>query len=418
MKETQDSDKTFDCNELNFSNISSSELGNYTIGDNYDVTVIGASIGGTSAALQLAKLGFSVLLIDKTTFPRYIPCGEGLSKIGIEALAPLLSQSIRSESTIEKHLFDLLPHHDFYSYSIRGNCTIVVGGESRKRIRGRGISRYCLDDFLLKVAKAHPLIEVASGLKVLKVTQSRVGIEVFLAGSKVGIRSRFGVIASGKSHRFLAECGFEFIKPKLERIGASAEFKITDSSQALLKMSVFVKPTFEVYCTPVSSNRINISVLATSEAMSSMGRKRGILDLFDRTLGEYGISAQQDTEILGSAPSGARLTTPCVGRLIAVGDALESLDPVGGMGMTQAIVSGRLSAYGISASFKEGTDLKENCLHMRRCLSPLRQTTFAAALVVRTFSRYRSLDPLYKSGLLDFIEERMFKRHIAWGKGI
>jgi geranylgeranyl reductase family protein len=45
----------------------------------YDVTVIGAGPGGSTAARYLAKQGFDVCLIDKDGFPRNKPCGGGFS---------------------------------------------------------------------------------------------------------------------------------------------------------------------------------------------------------------------------------------------------------------------------------------------------------------------------------------------------
>src|SRR5438270_8351528 len=45
----------------------------------YDVAVIGAGPGGSTAAYRLARAGVRVLLIDKATFPRDKPCGGGVT---------------------------------------------------------------------------------------------------------------------------------------------------------------------------------------------------------------------------------------------------------------------------------------------------------------------------------------------------
>ncbi len=45
----------------------------------YDVIVVGAGPAGTTAAYELAKAGLNALILEKEKFPRYKPCGGGLS---------------------------------------------------------------------------------------------------------------------------------------------------------------------------------------------------------------------------------------------------------------------------------------------------------------------------------------------------
>ena len=44
-----------------------------------DCIVIGAGPAGATSAYHLAKQGHSVLLLDKASFPRFKPCGGGVS---------------------------------------------------------------------------------------------------------------------------------------------------------------------------------------------------------------------------------------------------------------------------------------------------------------------------------------------------
>jgi len=49
----------------------------------YDVVVVGGGPAGSSAACTVAKSGLSVLLIDKSEFPRDKCCGDGLTTMAL-----------------------------------------------------------------------------------------------------------------------------------------------------------------------------------------------------------------------------------------------------------------------------------------------------------------------------------------------
>ena len=49
----------------------------------YDVVVVGGGPAGSSAACTLVKNGLSVLLIDKSKFPREKCCGDGLTTMAL-----------------------------------------------------------------------------------------------------------------------------------------------------------------------------------------------------------------------------------------------------------------------------------------------------------------------------------------------
>ncbi|MDQ6658236.1 MAG: geranylgeranyl reductase family protein [Actinomycetota bacterium] len=54
--------------------------------DSADVIVVGAGPAGSTAAIQLARAGVDVLLLEKSTFPREKVCGDGLTPRGVKQL--------------------------------------------------------------------------------------------------------------------------------------------------------------------------------------------------------------------------------------------------------------------------------------------------------------------------------------------
>jgi len=63
----------------------------------WDVVVIGAGPAGAAAAYQLGKAGRSVLLVDKSSFPRYKVCGCCLNRSALQSLDAMgLSRITRS----------------------------------------------------------------------------------------------------------------------------------------------------------------------------------------------------------------------------------------------------------------------------------------------------------------------------------
>src|SRR5438270_10256520 len=54
-----------------------------------DVVVAGAGPAGTSAAITLARLGRTVILVDKARFPRDKCCGDGLTAAALRLLEHL-----------------------------------------------------------------------------------------------------------------------------------------------------------------------------------------------------------------------------------------------------------------------------------------------------------------------------------------
>jgi geranylgeranyl reductase family protein len=144
----------------------------------YDVIIVGGGPSGASAGRRAGKLGLNTLLLEKEEFPRYKPCGGGLSDHAISYLDfELPGEFIEWEITGAKVLFkgQLIEAHKDYRLSVI-------------------VSRYMFDNLLLEKAKETG-IEVHTGEKALCCREMSECIQV--ETNRGTYRAKFAIVAEG-----------------------------------------------------------------------------------------------------------------------------------------------------------------------------------------------------------------------------
>ncbi len=114
----------------------------------FDAVIIGAGPAGSSAAILLARAGWSVALVEKNRFPRRKVCGECVAASNLPLLEELgIGSAFRVGAGAELRQLALL----------RGHSQVVAdlpaGRDSRYRW-GRALGRETLDTLLLEQARA------------------------------------------------------------------------------------------------------------------------------------------------------------------------------------------------------------------------------------------------------------------------
>ena len=148
----------------------------------YDLIIAGAGPAGSSAAREAGKMGLDVLLIDKDRFPRYKPCGGGLSERALSYLDFSLPENIceRSITGARIRFGDrVIDRHKDYRLTVT-------------------LTRSIFDDFLLKKAQEIG-VHVATGKKVLDFREDSEKVEV-RAGDET-YRSKYLIVAAGSQNR-------------------------------------------------------------------------------------------------------------------------------------------------------------------------------------------------------------------------
>ncbi|RXA20513.1 geranylgeranyl reductase family protein [Methanosarcina sp. MSH10X1] len=144
----------------------------------YDVIIIGGGPSGASAGRRAGRLGMKTLLLEKEKFPRYKPCGGGLSEHALSYLDFELPQ-------------------DLIEWEVTG-ANVIFKGQSVKTYKDHRlsvlVSRDKFDNFLLEKAKETG-IDVHTGEKVLCCREMPDCVEV---DTREGTyRARFAIVAEG-----------------------------------------------------------------------------------------------------------------------------------------------------------------------------------------------------------------------------
>lgn len=104
------------------------------------IVIVGAGLAGLTAAIHLSKLGYSIILIEKNSFPKHKVCGEYISNEVLPYLDWLgVNPDILNPTKIDSLLFSTTKGKTI-------NAKLPLGGF--------GISRYAFDLYLFEKAKA------------------------------------------------------------------------------------------------------------------------------------------------------------------------------------------------------------------------------------------------------------------------
>ena len=152
----------------------------------YDVIIIGGGPSGASAGRRAGKLGLNTLLLEKEEFPRYKPCGGGLSEHAISNLDFELPQEIIEwEVTGVKVVFK-----DQFTKVYTDHRMVAI------------VSRKEFDNLLLEKAKETG-IQVNTGEKVLCCREMSDCVEI--KTEKNVYQARFAIVAEG-AHGLVKTC--------------------------------------------------------------------------------------------------------------------------------------------------------------------------------------------------------------------
>ena len=310
----------------------------------WPVVVVGAGPAGSIAALELARLGVEVLLVDKAEFPRYKVCGCCLNPRG---------QAILSRcglASLPRRL-GAVPTTTIRLASVGGRrADLPLAG-------GVSLSRSALDSALVMAAVERGVQFLPGTLARLRAVDGGVRpIALKHGAATVEARASVVVAGDGLGGRLLTrdEKVEEHIAAR-SRIGAGAVIEHLPGSPEFLEHVIYMSCGRFGYVGLVRLEDHRLAIAAAIEprlVKAAGGLGAAAISILEET--GVGIPpAARVAKWRGVPELTRRATAAAAERVLAVGDAAGYVEPFTGEGMSWALTSGAAVAPVVAAAVQQ-----------------------------------------------------------------
>lgn len=289
----------------------------------WDVIVVGAGPAGGSAAIESARRGLQVLLVDAKRFPRSKACGGCLNQASLQLLQDLLDQRpLRWSSAEEISRFELI-------YRGRGNVFATPPGIA--------VDRAELDMQLAnRAVKLGATFAAPATARLQDVDRDARVVELHDNQSSVAMRAKAVVVATGLG----GGCGVKDLTlapARNSRVGVDVIHDRFSANYDPGSIRMAVGRHGYVGLTRIGGDRLHIAAALDREAIRQCGPQQVVQEI----LRESGADPLQlDVDWRGTPPLTAKPRRLAMERVFAVGDAAGYVEPFTGEGIRWALESG------------------------------------------------------------------------------
>jgi geranylgeranyl reductase family protein len=334
--------------------------------------VVGAGPAGAAAAIELARAGTDVVLLDRCAWPRPKTCGDGISPLGIREGAAL---GVRIEGAVR--LGDALVT------TPRG--TSFIGGWPSPTPWGTTVERDELDALLVtRAMEVGVRFLPATSVRSLAVATNGVTASVTDGAGESSVTADVVVLAEGASGGLAAKAGFPPHRSRLVAVRGYAQARSPLPARYGLFYDRFLTPGYG-WIFPVDEFRANVGVCVDPRVLArEHGDARALLGRWlaqgaaPRSI--LGVGAPLEDVRGGIIPSGRRRRAKP--RVYLVGDAAGVADPFTAEGIFQAMQSGRLAARALT----DAPNLAQAARRYERALRELDRNERTARRLRATFN--------------------------------
>lgn len=289
------------------------------------------------AAMQLARQGIDVLLLDRSQFPREKICGDGLLEDSLKILKSVgLSAAIKKKAHTIRSILFVAPNGtecelegDFYTLR-RTELDALLLDEARREGA----------QFLGGITVSEPLVQNGSCVGALGLDEN---------GQEISIAARMVLLATGANARILRVFGV-LQNRNHSAIGVRGYFRLTetiDESSMVVVYDKRILPGY-VWMFPLGQGIFNVGCGIFLDGRKRMPRFGQNLTRFYehvQPLARYLQMAEQIAPIRAAAMrTGFQGARACAPGLLVLGEALGLTFPFIGEGVSSALESGRVAA--------------------------------------------------------------------------
>jgi 2-polyprenyl-6-methoxyphenol hydroxylase-like FAD-dependent oxidoreductase len=316
----------------------------------FDIIVAGAGPAGASLALRLARAGRRTALVDPALFPRQKVCGEYLTASAWRNLDEMGLSALRAKAV----------ELDAMNVAVPSGRHVDCRFEPDSR--PAALSRYVLDDQLVGAAvRAGVELFLERRVRHVRVRDgAAVGVtlaDVRHAGDSLELDAPLVVAADGRRSQVVRDTG-ELRSRPAGLVGYKRHLHVDDMRPFSGRIAMHSLPGGYLGVCPVDDRTVNLCGLLPKERLQAargdvtaalrnwLAPAAALHELLDACPADNGPSFDDDALSRWStmpdvAPQSAE---PRVGGVLYVGDAMQTIEPLTGQGMTIALASARLAA--------------------------------------------------------------------------
>jgi menaquinone-9 beta-reductase len=313
-----------------------------------DVVVVGGGPAGSATAAGLAKAGFHVILVDRSSFPRRKPCGECLNPGAVAA--------VRRLGLLEELLDN--PCRSIRGWQIHPVAGPAFTGEFPHDEGGIAVRRNKFDGLLLEHARRSGA-ELRLGGRVNDLIREG-GAVCGVQTTRGPIRARLVVGADGLRSVVLRRSLLLRRHPRLRKVALTAH--VRNAATPGEWGGMHLTPTGCVGVADVGGGLVNVVVVVQGASAARIAGRRE--EQFDATLSTVpGLErAERIESVLATGPFDWPVRTAVADGVLLVGDAAGYYDPFTGQGIYRALRGAELSVPVAIDALNTG-DVSARALH-------------------------------------------------------